>query len=66
MCLGGEYLEVALLTLTGQPILQTSFVTTGSTTQTTISVAHLAVGLYIYVVSGGVVSGGFENVCRTY
>ncbi len=24
MCLGGEYLEVALLTLTGQPILQTT------------------------------------------
>ncbi len=64
MCLGGEYLEVALLTLTGQPILQTSLI--AGETNKTISVAHLAVGLYIYVVSGGVVSGGFENVCRTY
>jgi hypothetical protein len=45
-------------------VLETTLVSTGSTTQTTISVAHLPPGLYIYVVSGGgggVVSGDTDN-----
>ncbi len=57
-------LGVKLLTLTGQTVLETTLVSTGSTSQTTISVAHLPAGLYLYVVSGGgggVVSGGTDN-----
>jgi len=45
-------------------VLETTLVSTGSTSQTTISVAHLPAGLYLYVVSGGgggVVSGGTDN-----
>jgi len=45
-------------------VLETNLVSTGSTSQTIISVAHLPPGLYIYVVSGGgggVVSGDTDN-----
>jgi hypothetical protein len=45
-------------------VLETNLVSTGSTSQTIISVAHLPAGVYIYVVSGsggGVVSGDTDN-----
>ena len=61
--LGGITLQ--FYTLTGQPVLQTTLVSTSSTNTTskTISVAHLPVGLYLYVVStvGSVVSGDTDN-----
>jgi len=49
--------EITILSLTGQPILKTTL--SAGETSKTVSVVHLPVGLYIYVVSGGdgVVSG---------
>jgi PKD repeat protein len=53
-------IEITLLTLTGQSILKTTL--PAGETNKTISVAHLPVGLYLYMVSGGsVISGGTDN-----
>jgi len=56
----GWGVNLKLLSLTGQTVLETTLVSTGSTSQTTISVAHLPEGMYLYSVeqSGSVLARG--------